>query len=131
MAGNSTLSTLAQNTTEQSLFQPDAVDRSYGGFDVKLANSSDWARRDLLIEAHQEWKTRIEHITRIMTGDWWRVWPDLTREPLAPTVANTIEMATSHMAAIGALWSHPSVCRCLTLSRDRKVSGALPSVPVG
>ena len=99
--GSSTLSTLAETNTEQSLFQPDAVDRSYGGFDVKLANTSDWSRRDLLIEAHEEWKVRIDQVTRIMIGDWYRVWPDLTREPLAPTVANTIEMATSHMAAIG------------------------------
>ena len=40
-------------------------------------------------------------ITRIVNGDWFRVWPDLTREPSAPTVANTIEMSISHFAAIG------------------------------
>ena len=99
--GSSTLGTLAETTTESSLFTPQRVDRSYGGFDVKLANSSDWARRDLLVEAHEEWHTRVDQVTRIMIGDWYRVWPDLTREPLAPTVANTIEMATSHIAAIG------------------------------
>ena len=98
----STLETLATvSAANKSLFQTQAVDRSYGSYEVKLADSSDWARRDLLVEAHEEWHTRVEAITRIMIGDWWRVWPDLTREPLAPTVANTIEMGTSHMAAIG------------------------------
>ena len=101
MTVSSTLQTLAQNQASQSLFQNQEVDRSYSGFEVTLADKSDWARRDLLIQAHQEWKARVQNITRIINGDWHRVWPDLTREPLAPTVANTIELSTSHYSAIG------------------------------
>ena len=98
---SSTLETLAQVSPQTSYFQKEAVDQSYSGFEVKLADSSDWARRDLLIQAHAEWKDRITQVTRVINGDWFRVWPDLTREPLAPTVANTIEMGVSHFAAIG------------------------------
>jgi hypothetical protein len=53
------------------------------------------------VNAHQAWKTRIDAITHIVTGNWFRVWPDLTREPTAPMVANTIEMGITHFAAIG------------------------------
>lgn len=98
---SSTLETLAQVSPQSSYFQKDAVDRSYSGVEVKLADTSDWARRDLLIQAHQAWKDRVGQITQIINGDWFRVWPDLTREPLAPTVANTIELGVSHFAAIG------------------------------
>jgi hypothetical protein len=67
----------------------------------KLADASDWTRRDLLIQAHQPWKDRIVAVTRIVNGEWYRVWPDLSREPSAPTVANTVEMAISHFGSIG------------------------------
>ena len=97
----STLETLAQVSPQTSHFQKEAVDQSYSGFEVKLADSTDWARRDLLIQAHAAWKDRVTQITRIINGDWYRVWPDLTREPLAPTVANTIEMGVTHFASIG------------------------------
>jgi hypothetical protein len=97
----STLETLAQNSPEVSHFQKQAVDQAYSGFEVKLADSMDWARRDLLIQAHQAWKERVTNITRVINGEWYRVWPDLTREPLAPTVANTIEMGVTHFASIG------------------------------
>lgn len=60
-----------------------------------------WGRRDWLVEAHRPWKTRVEEVTRIANGDWWHVWPDLTREPLAPTVANVIELGIAHIGAIG------------------------------
>ena len=98
---SSTLETLAQVSPDSTPFQKGAVDQAYSGFEVKLADSMDWARRDLLIEAHAAWKDRVTQITRIINGDWYRVWPDLTREPLAPTVANTIELGVSHFAAIG------------------------------
>ena len=98
---SSTLETLAQVSPQTSYFQKEAVDQSYSGFEVKLADSTDWARRDLLIQAHAEWKDRVTQVTRVINGDWFRVWPDLTREPLAPTVANTIELGVSHFAAIG------------------------------
>lgn len=96
-----TLQTLSRAQPIESLFQAREVDRAYGGFEVTIADGSDWFRRDLLIQAHQEWKARVQNITRVINGDWHRVWPDLTREPLAPTVANTIELSTSHYAAIG------------------------------
>jgi hypothetical protein len=67
----------------------------------KLPDASDWTRRDLLIQAHQAWHDRVENVTRIVNGEWYRVWPDLTREPSSPTVANTIEMGISHFSAIG------------------------------
>ena len=98
---SSTLETLAQVSPDTSDFQKGSVDQAYGGMETKLAENSDWARRDLLIKAHSAWKDRVTNITRIINGDWYRVWPDLTREPLAPTVANTIELGVSHFAAIG------------------------------
>lgn len=98
---DSTLETLAQVSPQTSLFQAQEVDRAYSGYEVKLADNSDWQRRDLLIQAHQAWKERVNQITRIVNGEWYRVWPDLTREPLAPTVANTIELGISHFSAVG------------------------------
>jgi len=97
----SSLETLSQVSPQTSYFQKEAVDQSYSGFEVKLADTSDWTRRDLLIQAHAEWKDRVRDITRVINGEWYRVWPDLTREPLAPTVANTIELGVSHFASIG------------------------------
>ena len=96
-----TLETLASVTTETAHFQKGSVDQAFSGFETKLASNSDWVRRDLLIQAHSAWKDRVTQITRIVNGDWYRVWPDLTREPLAPTVANTIELGISHFSAIG------------------------------
>jgi len=97
----STLEALAEVSPQTSLFQAQSVDHGYSGFEVRMANNSDWARRDLLVQAHQEWKSRVDAITQIVNGNWYRVWPDLTREPLAPTVANTIELGISHFAAVG------------------------------
>lgn len=99
----STLQTLVQTTSHTSLFQAkDPVQTAYATEGTtKLVDASDYQRRDLLIQAHQEWKRRIDNVTRIVNGEWFRVWPDLTREPLAPTVANTIEMSITHFAAIG------------------------------
>lgn len=96
-----TLETLAEVTPRSTPFQHERVDQSYSGFDLYLAEQSDWTRRDLLVQAHQDWKERIDKVTRVVNGDWYRVWPDLSREPMAPTVANTIEMAVTHFAAIG------------------------------
>lgn len=98
---NGTLETLANVSPQVSHFKKGAVDQAYGGFEIKAATGSDWNRRDLLIEAHAQWKDRVTAVTRIVNGEWFRVWPDLTREPLAPTVANTIELGISHFAAIG------------------------------
>src|SRR5690606_5349591 len=63
--------------------------------------SSYFARRDHLIHAHQQWKSRVRDVTLIANGHWDRVWPDLTREPMAPSVANIIELAIAHSGAIG------------------------------
>ena len=59
-----------------------------------------FARRDFLIGAYKDWKDRIHRITLIANGYWYEVWPDLTREPSAPSVANTIELALDHFGAI-------------------------------
>lgn len=98
-----TLQTLAQTSPTPALFQAKSVDQVHqaSSGSSKMPDASDWHRRDILIQAHQEWKDRIQAITRIVNGEWFRVWPDLTREASAPTVANTIEMAISHMASIG------------------------------
>lgn len=100
----STIQTLAQTSSHSSLFQQKSITSTPHGVETgsrKMPEASDYSRRDLLVQAHQAWKDRIENITRIINGEWFRVWPDLTREPLAPTVANTIEMAITHFSAIG------------------------------
>ena len=100
----STIQTLAQTSSHSSLFQHTSVTSTPHGVETgsrRLPEASDYARRDMLVQAHGAWKDRIEQVTRIINGEWFRVWPDLTREPLAPTVANTIEMAISHFSAIG------------------------------
>lgn len=63
--------------------------------------STYFARRDFLIDAHRAWKDRVRHVTLVANGFWHKVWPDLTREPLAPTVANIIELAIAHSGAVG------------------------------
>ena len=60
-----------------------------------------WGRRDYLVNAHAAWKSRVNQVTEVANGNWWHVWPDLTREPLAPTVANVIELGIAHIGAIG------------------------------
>ena len=103
MSVPTTLQTLATNSPQMSLFQHRDVEQSYQvtSGTTKIAEAELWTRRDILIQAHQAWKQRIDQVTELVNGDWYRVWPDLTREPSAPTVANTIEMAISHFAAIG------------------------------
>jgi hypothetical protein len=98
-----TLQQLSETTPHSSLFQHKSVEQAHQVTTgtQKLPDASDWTRRDLLVQAHQAWKDRIDQITQIVNGDWYRVWPDLTREPSAPTVANTIEMAISHFSSIG------------------------------
>jgi hypothetical protein len=68
---------------------------------TKLPDASDFMRRDILIQAYSSWKDRVQRVTDIVNGNWTVVWPDLTREATAPTVANTIEMSISHWGAIG------------------------------
>jgi len=59
------------------------------------------SRRDWLVQAHRSWKDRVRVITTVANGDWWVAWPDLTTEPLAPTVANVIELGLGHIGSIG------------------------------
>jgi len=98
-----TLQALVSSTPEATLFSAKSVDQAHtpSGGTMKLADAGDWTRRDILIQAHQQWHSRVTNVTRIVNGEWFRVWPDLTREPSAPTVANTIEMSISHFSAIG------------------------------
>lgn len=60
-----------------------------------------FARRDYLVDAYRTWKDRVKQVTLIANGHWDRVWPDLTREPSAPSVANIIEMSIAHSGAVG------------------------------
>ncbi len=115
-----TLQTLAAVSPQLSSFQKGAVDHGYDAGDgaLKLSEAELWARRDLLVNAHQSWKSRVDNITNIVNGEWFRVWPDLTREPSAPTVANTIEMSISHFASIGG-----SIVPSIRVPINRKDSG--------
>ncbi len=81
--------------------QSQAVDNSYQYPSGPIDPSSRFARRDFLVDAHREWKARVNLVTQIANGEWYRAWPDLTREPTAPSVANVIEMGISHMGAVG------------------------------
>ena len=98
-----TLQTLANVSPSTELFKHSSIDNatSTGTGAQKLPDASDFTRRDILVQAHRDWKDRIQRVTDIINGDWQVVWPDLTREPSAPTVANTIEMSVSHWGAIG------------------------------
>jgi hypothetical protein len=58
-------------------------------------------RRDWLVQKHRDHKERIATVTHIATGNWYTEWPDLSRTPEAPTVANKIEMGINHWSAIG------------------------------
>jgi hypothetical protein len=60
-----------------------------------------WARRDMLVDRHDEHKQRIKTVTHVVNGEWYVEWPDLTQTPEAPTVANIIEMGVSHWASVG------------------------------
>ena len=58
------------------------------------------ARRDYLFHLHQASKQRVNIITKVVAGEWYTVWPNLTQTPEAPTVANIIEMGINHWAAV-------------------------------
>lgn len=68
---------------------------------LEASLESRWGRRDYLVQAHRQWKDRVRQVTEVANGNWWSVWPDLTAEPLAPTVANVIELGLGHIGAIG------------------------------
>lgn len=90
----------ATATTNQSGLGPTDVEAPIS----PLSNpdiSKYFARRDFLIDAHRAWKERVRHVTLIANGYWHKVWPDLTREPMAPSVANVVELAIAHSGAVG------------------------------
>lgn len=97
----STLRDLAQASVGSSnSLQPRHVEGpTYSG--VSHVGKSYFARRDFLVDAYRDWHDRVEKVTMITNGEWWRVWPDLTREPTAPSVANIIELAIAHAGAVG------------------------------
>ena len=76
-------------------------------------------RRDWLVQKHSEHKDRVAVVTNVATGDWYTTWPDLSRTPEAPTVANQIEMGINHWSAIGGSIL-PSVRVPLNKSKDRR-----------
>lgn len=77
-------------------------------------------RRDWLVNKNQEWKDRVNTVTNVAIGEWYVVWPDLSRSPEAPTVANQIEMGINHWSAIGGAIL-PSVRVPIDKTRDRRV----------
>lgn len=78
---------------------PQSVNYSYYTGDSPADNH--WDKRDWFINLHQAHKDRVQTTTEISNGNWYVVWPDLTRTPEAPTVANLVEMGINHWAAIG------------------------------
>ncbi len=54
-----------------------------------------------MVQKHREHKERVDTITEVSNGNWYVVWPDLSRVPEAPTVANQIELGINHWSSIG------------------------------
>jgi len=76
-------------------------------------------RRDWLVQKHLDHKDRVRAVTNVAIGDWYVEWPDLSRTPEAPTVANQIEMGINHWAAIGGAIL-PSVHVPINKTKDRR-----------
>ncbi len=76
-------------------------------------------RRDWLVQKNQEHKDRVKTVTNVAIGNWFVEWPDLSRTPEAPTVANQIELGINHWAAIGGAIL-PSVSVPVNKTKDRR-----------
>ncbi len=76
-------------------------------------------RRDWFVQKHQEHKDRVRTVTNVAIGNWFVEWPDLSRTPEAPTVANQIELGINHWAAIGGAIL-PSVTVPVNKTKDRR-----------
>jgi len=76
-------------------------------------------RRDWLIHKHSAHKDRVNVVTNVATGDWYTEWPDLSRTPEAPTVANQIEMGINHWSAVGGAIL-PSIRVPINKTKDRR-----------
>ncbi len=76
-------------------------------------------RRDWLVQKFQDHKDRVRAVTNVAIGDWYVEWPDLSRTPEAPTVANQIELGINHWAAIGGAIL-PSVHAPVNKTKDRR-----------
>ncbi len=76
-------------------------------------------RRDWLVQKFHDHKDRVRSVTNVATGDWYVEWPDLSRTPEAPTVANQIELGINHWAAIGGAIL-PSVHAAVDKTKDRR-----------
>ncbi len=50
---------------------------------------------------HHHHKRRVKVATNIAIGAWYTEWPDLSRVPEAPTVANQMELGIAHWSSIG------------------------------
>lgn len=55
----------------------------------------------------------------VAAGDWYTQWPDLSRTPEAPTVANQIEMGINHWSAVGGAIL-PSIRVPINKTKDRR-----------
>ncbi len=80
-------------------------------------------RRDWLVQKHSAHKDRVNVVSNIAAGDWYTEWPDLSRTPEAPTVANQIEMGINHWSAIGGAIL-PSIRVPINKTKDRRVERA-------
>lgn len=79
---------------------PSSIEHMTGGAATSPQESM-WARRDWLVKKHGAHKERVKEVTNIANGNWHTVWPDLSRTPEAPSVANVIEMGIAHWQSIG------------------------------
>lgn len=79
---------------------PSTVESAYG-VGTTPGLGSRWDKRDWLVNQHRDHKERVEQVTEVANGNWYTVWPDLSRVPEAPSVANLIELGVNHWTAIG------------------------------
>lgn len=76
-------------------------------------------RRDWLVQKHSAHKDRVRIVSNVSAGDWYTEWPDLSRTPEAPTVANQIEMGINHWSAVGGAIL-PSITVPMNKTKDRR-----------
>lgn len=102
---------------------PKPIDGIAVGARFDLGNK--FVRRDLLVEKFRETHDRVKTVTHIATGDWHVEWPDLSRSPEAPTVANIVEVGVAHWSSLfGAMLPSFRVPVHATADRSQAKRGA-------
>lgn len=113
-------------STATILSSPGPHEVEHQGFIVGQPASNDmFARRDWLVGLHRQHKDRVTEVTQVVNGEWYNVWPDLTRVPEAPTVANIVEIGINHWSSIfGAMLPSLRVPVPVTADRAQGKRGA-------